>query len=69
MIHNIISALIGVFIVLFIVNKDENRDFNHFFVKLSEMFTKQNLVNTINAFKTPRAWFILIVVFLALIIF
>lgn len=64
MIHSIISALIAVFIVLFIVNKEDNKDLKHYFLSVNKMFTKQNLIDTIYAFKTPRAWFMLIVVLL-----
>lgn len=64
MIHNIISALIAVFIVLFIINKEDNKDLNHYFLGFKKMFTKENLIDTIKAFKTPRAWFLLLIVFL-----
>jgi len=69
MISALISAIVATFIVLFIVNKNGFDEGKPYFMNLNEMFTKQNLVDTIMQFKTPRAWFVLVVVFLFAIIF
>lgn len=69
MISALISAIVATFIVLFITNKNGFESDKPYFMNINEMFTKKNLVDTIMIFKTPKAWFVLVVVFLIAIIF
>ena len=69
MISALISAIVATFIVLFITNKNGFEGGKPYFMNINEMFTKKNLVDTIMVFKTPKAWFVLAVVFLFAIIF
>lgn len=61
-----ISALIATFVVMFIVNKNGNKPY---FLKVNDMFTKKNFQESCAQFKTGRGMFVLLITFLASLIF
>ena len=66
MINGIFSAIIAVFIAIFIFDKKETAPK---FLLFKSMFTKENFMDTLKEFKTYRAWFVVLIVFLLGLIF